>query len=100
MLVCLLLTAGRGGGCAVRQCGGLEEGQKHSEPDQPDCSAETWPSTSAVHGKIPALLTIQTRMGSVGPQEGLKRGRKEQKYTDKRMKEANMLKVNMRPSPS
>lgn len=98
--MCLLLTAGRGGGCAVRQHGGLEEGQKHSEPDQPDCSAETWPSTSAVHGKIPALLTIQTRVGSVGPQEGLKRSRKEQKHTDKRMKEANTLKVNMRPSPS
>lgn len=99
-LVCLLLSAGGGGRCAVRQHGGLEEGQKYSELDQPDRCAETWPSTSPVHGKIAALLTRQTMVGSLGLQEGLKR-RKEQKHplADERRKEANMLKVHMRLCP-
>lgn len=79
-LVCLFLSAGGGGRCAVRQHGGLEEGQRHFEPDQPDRCAETWPSTSAVHGEIASLLTKQTLVGSVGLQESLKR-RKEQKHT-------------------
>lgn len=64
-LVCLLLSAGGGGRCAVRQHGEPEEGQRPYEPDQPDCCAETWSSTSAVHGKIDALLMRQIMVGSV-----------------------------------
>lgn len=98
-LLFLLLSAGRGGRCPVWQRGGLEKSQRHSESDQPDCCAETWPSTSAVHGKIET-----TMVASVGLQKGLRR-RKQQKQTlvDKRREEANMqvrtdmlLKVQMR----